>query len=190
MELKVTLCTEELEEMIARMLKRELPLAFGNFFHQNIEAENLSSELGKNTAAYIPKGSNNDTSLKEIDIDVYNSTEESSRHIFTVIDDELQKVYKECEFYPNEFPQIIEQLKRHVERKALSLPKNPFFVAKGNVKKLGSSLGNIYRRLSSKPLSYEYLCLCRSLFICYSETEIDKNDFQNSNLYKYLKNKK
>src|ERR1035437_4492564 len=114
MEMKLNLCTEELEDMIAKVLRKELPVAFGKFFGLNRESENQLSELVKETASCILNKSEGNSSSNDIDSTIPDETEENSNHILAVIKEELEKVHERCGFFPKEFPQIVDHLRNHV----------------------------------------------------------------------------
>lgn len=80
---------------------------------------------------------------------------------------------------------IKESLLSFFEKKQYTV-KNAFFVKNRNKKNLGRALGGIYKKLFNNTISFEYLQLCKNLFVCYSHEIIDKKPSTKTNLYKYL----
>lgn len=67
--------------------------------------------------------------------------------------------------------------------------KEPIVVKYGSVKKLAFALGGIYKELSDKPLSYEYLLLGKNNISLFLKEDISSKSFQKTNLYKYYSTK-
>ena len=180
--------TPETEELITKIIKRQLPFALTHLISNDKPVSKVLNAAARSDKHLNSSG--NSSSINDDTNDMEDDRTENAPHQLKIINEELDKVKDKCCFYPNQYTQIKEILINYFDSGKYETSKKPFFVAKGNVKKLGVALGNINRRLSPTHLSYDYLRLCQSLFTCYSKINIDKKEFQKSNLYKYLKNKK
>lgn len=102
--------------------------------------------------------------------------------------DEYLENFKDTVINNKDYPFILKTLCTFFEGNNPTVYKT-YFVKHGSNLKLGFELGAIFKSLKNEPISFEYLQLCKQLFDCYKDIEIEENNRFNNRLYKYLTKK-
>lgn len=114
------------------------------------------------------------------------NTEDSNEDITLITIENYLKSFNEKEIISDgNYRKLINLLYNFFKDNLNPTLKEPIVVKYGSAIKLGFALGEIYKELSDKPLSYDYLLLGKNNISLFLKEEISLKSFQKSNLYKY-----
>ncbi len=121
---------------------------------------------------------------------ITDNTEDSNKDITLITIENYLKIFNETEIINDvNYRKLINLLYNFFKDNLNPTLTEPILVRYGSAIKLGFALGGIYKELSDKPLSYEYLLLGKNNISLFLKEEISLQSFQKSNLYKYYSKK-
>ena len=121
---------------------------------------------------------------------ITDNVEDSNKDITLITIENYLKSFNEGQIINDgNYNKLINLLYKFFKDNSNPTLKEPIVVKYGSVKKLAFALGGIYKELSDKPLSYEYLLLGKNNISLFLKEDISSKSFQKTNLYKYYSTK-